>query len=226
MESEYSRKARPIYCLSLGHNGMIVNPMKIGGKAVEHEIRRGTSFTAIQWLSSQSTWLTVFILALLLILAPEKYQSRVSAQTPADPRFGVIEAFWAQKEAAELNVGWERILFYWRELQPTGPDDWNTLHVLEEWLGQANARGRTVVGLIKNTPSWATQDGSEAGIPEGLYLDIDDPENLWANFVGQVAAYYSVRNVHHWIIWNEPEIPAGVFGHEFAGTPGRCFPYL
>ena len=155
---------------------------------------------------------------LFLLFNPSGYSETASAQDAPDPRFGIVEAFWAPEEAADLNVGWERILFYWREIQPTGPNDWNTLHVLEEWLAQANSSGRTVVGLIKNTPPWATEDGTEAGIPTGLYLDIDDPENLWAQFVRKLTTYYSIRNVHHWIIWNEPEIPKGVYGHEFAGT--------
>ena len=30
--------------------------------------------------------------------------------------------------------------------------------------------------------------------------------------------YYAPRGVHHWIIWNEPEIDYGVYGHEFDGT--------
>ncbi len=142
----------------------------------------------------------------------------VVAQTAVDPRFGVVEAFWAPNEAAELGVGWERILFYWSEIQPTGPDDWNTLHVLEEWLTEANAQGRTVVGLLKNTPAWATDGIPFAGVPRGLYLPVDDPNNLWANYVRRVAEYYGPRGVHHWIIWNEPDIPPGVYGHEFSGS--------
>jgi hypothetical protein len=145
--------------------------------------------------------------------APVKAQAN-----PPDPRFGATEAFWAPEDAAELGIGWERILFYWRELQPTGPDDWNTLHVLEEWLAAADAEGRTVVGLLKNTPLWATEDVTEAGVPKGLYLPVDDPDNLWAGFLRRVAQYYSVRGVHHWIIWNEPEIERDVFGYEFAGS--------
>jgi hypothetical protein len=135
-----------------------------------------------------------------------------------DPRFGLVDSFWLPAEAAELNIGWERILFYWREIQPSGPEDWNTLHVREEWLASANANGRSVVGLLKNTAPWASEDGTEAGVPRGLYLPMDDPGNLWANFVRLVARYYGARNVHHWIIWNEPEIRAGVYGYEFAGN--------
>ena len=82
--------------------------------------------------------------------------ARAQAQPAAvDPRFGAIEAFWEPAAAADLGVGWDRILFLWHEVQPTGPQDWNTLHVLEEWLVDAQANGRTVVGLLKSTPPWA-----------------------------------------------------------------------
>jgi hypothetical protein len=129
-----------------------------------------------------------------------------------------VESFWAPGEAAELGVGWERILFYWNEIQPTGPNDWNTLHVHEEWLAEATAQGRQVTGLLKNTPVWATDGQAAAGVPRGLYLPIDDPGNLWANYTRRVAAYYSAHGVHNWIIWNEPDIAPDVYGHEFSGS--------
>ncbi len=139
-------------------------------------------------------------------------------QRDVDVRFGVIESFWEPPEAAELNVGWDRILFYWNEIQPTGPDDWNTLHVLEEWLVDAAAHDRQVVGLLKNTPAWATDGPPNSGVPRGLYLPADDPDNLWAGYVRDIVTYYAPRGVHNWIIWNEPEIDVGVYGHEFDGT--------
>lgn len=143
-----------------------------------------------------------------------------------DPRFGAIESFWAPVEAAELNVGWERILFYWSEIQPTGPDDWNTLHVLEEWLHEANAQNRVVLGLLKNTPAWATDGQPFSGVPRGLDLPIDDPNNLWAAYLRRVANYYAPLGVHNWIVWNEPEIPVGVYGHEFAGSVEEYYQLL
>ena len=135
-----------------------------------------------------------------------------------DPRFGIVEAFWKPEDTAELGVGWDRILFYWNEIQPTGPDDWNTLHVLEEWLHDARDGNRMVMGLLKNTPSWATDAEPFSGAPRGLYLPVDDPDNLWAGYVRKVVEYYAPFGVHHWIIWNEPEFQVGVYGHEFSGT--------
>ncbi|MBE2202587.1 MAG: hypothetical protein IAE79_28505 [Anaerolinea sp.] len=170
----------------------------------------------------RSWWLGGCVLALVVIVAATavapSWAQEGTETTAVDPRFGAIEAFWEPEAAADLSVGWDRILFLWHEIQPTGPEDWNTLHVLEEWLVDAEANGRTVVGLLKSTPLWAAVDEPYAGVPRGLYLPLDDPENLWANYVRKVAAYYGARGVHHWIVWNEPDIAPGVYGYEFGGS--------
>jgi hypothetical protein len=168
-------------------------------------------------------WGALAVLALLLIVGPISQSAaqaitREDDQASVDPRFGIIEAFWKPEEAAELSVGWDRILFYWNEIQPTGPEDWNTLHVLEEWLDDAREQDRMVMGLLKNTPQWATDGEPFSGVPRGLYLPIDDPDNLWAGYIRKVVEYYAPLGVHNWIVWNEPEISPGVYGHEFSGT--------
>lgn len=172
----------------------------------------------------KSWWkLLLALLGITAVLTPtlpthEAGVQTAAAQTAVDPRFGAVESFWAPNEAAELGIGWDRILFYWNEIQPNGPGDWNTLHVLEEWLVDANNNGRTILGLLKNTPNWATDGEFASGVPRGLYLPIDDPGNLWANYVRQVTRYYGPRGVHNWIVWNEPDIAAGVYGYEFGGS--------
>ena len=160
------------------------------------------------------------VIGQLVMIQPAAAQDDDGTATP-DPRFGAIESFWAAEEAAELDAGWERILFYWNQIQPTGPDDWNTLHVLEEWLDEANAQDRQVLGVLKNTPEWAwSPDGeaSAAAVPNGLYLPVNDPDNLWADYTRKVAEYYGPLGVHNWIIWNEPDIAPGVYGYEYAGS--------
>lgn len=155
---------------------------------------------------------------LLLLSRPVEAKPLRQTVTP-DTRFGAIESFWAADEAEELGVGWERILFYWNQIQPTGPDDWNTLHVLEEWLVEANENDRTVLGVLKNTPEWAADgEGGAAAVPQGLYLPVTDPNNLWAEYTRKTAEYYAPLGVHNWIIWNEPDIASGVYGYEFAGS--------
>ncbi len=147
---------------------------------------------------------------------------------PRDPRFGAVESFWDTQAAVDADVAWERILFYWSQLQPHNPDDWNTAHVPDEWLQWAQAQGREVVGLLKNTPSWATDADPplEASVPRGLDLPINDPGNLWASFVRRAVSYYGPRGVHRWIIWNEPDIEPGVYGHEWAGTTEEYYRLL
>lgn len=132
--------------------------------------------------------------------------------------FGVIEAFLLPDEACELGAGWERIIFDWSQHQPTGPEDWHTLNVDDRWLKAANACNREVVAVVKETPAWATDGLPGPGVPRGLYLPVDDPNNLWANFMRRTAAYYSSRGVRRFIIWNEPDIEAGVQGYEFEGS--------
>ena len=62
----------------------------------------------------------------------------VSAQaTLPDPRFGAVEAFRSPGDAAELRLGWERVIFFWNQLQPSRPDEWNEFHFEDGWLADA-----------------------------------------------------------------------------------------
>jgi hypothetical protein len=150
----------------------------------------------------------------LLMLAPLRAQPANDTPNP----FGVVEGFWVADEACALGVGWERIIFDWAQIQPTGPDDWNTLNVDERWLRDAQGCNREVVAIVKHTPQWATDGTVNIGVPRGLALPIDDPANLWANFMRRAAAHYAPLGVRRWIIWNEPDITAGTFGYEFEGS--------
>ncbi|MEE8391916.1 MAG: hypothetical protein V3S14_14120 [Anaerolineae bacterium] len=176
----------------------------------------------------RSTHRSLFIASLLIVLCfIASFVTRpVAAQDPPpDPRFGAVEAFWEATSAIEAGVAWERILFYWSELQPNGPDDWNSYHVQDVWLEWAAAQGREVIGLLKHTPQWATDGPSGCGVPRGLDLPIDDPGNLWAEFVRRVVGMYTGR-IDRWIIWNEPEIDPQTYGHEWCGTMEEYYQLL
>ncbi|MFQ5814860.1 MAG: hypothetical protein ACE5I2_16905, partial [Anaerolineae bacterium] len=127
-----------------------------------------------------------------------------SALEPPDPRFGAVEAYDAPDQATLAGVGWERVIFWWYQLQPNGPEDWNGQYFPDEILDRERAQGREVVGLLNNTPHWATDGDPLRGVPRGLYLPHDDPNNLWAAFVRRVVSHYAGR-IDHWIIWNEPD---------------------
>jgi hypothetical protein len=164
--------------------------------------------------------------ALVLVLAtlgsgvsPTRSQSQLPSNL-SEARFGAVESYLRPVDAVEAEVGWERIIFEWRYLQPNGPDDWDTSHIPDEWLDNARRAGRLIVGLVKNAPHWAT--GSDLlGAPAlGLDLPIDDPSNVWAAFIKKLVSYYGEKwNIHHWIIYNEPDIrPENTSQFEFAGT--------
>jgi hypothetical protein len=149
----------------------------------------------------------------------------VAAEDASNP-FGVIEGFWLPEAVCELGAGWERIIFDWAQHQPTGPEDWHTLNVDDRWLQAARDCDREVVAIIKHTPDWATEGLPGPGIPSGLYLPVDDPNNYWANFMRRAAAYYAPRGVSRFIIWNEPDIDPGVYGFEFEGSLEDYFQLL
>lgn len=156
------------------------------------------------------------IAAVLAFIALLALTSALDAQ--GNNPFGVVEGFWFPDVTCDLGVGWERIIFDWSQHQPAGPEDWHTLNVDDRWLKAANRCNREVVALLKTTPAWATDGTPGPGVPRGLYLPVDDPDNLWANFVRRSARYYASRGVRHFIIWNEPDISPETYGFEFEGT--------
>jgi hypothetical protein len=147
--------------------------------------------------------IAILLLSVLISLIPI---SSASAQGIPDYRFGVVEAYDAPAAASALGAGWTRITFRWNEIQPNSPDEWNVVPISDQALNNELARGRHAVGLLVTTPGWATDVGIGPGVPKGLYLPHDDPNNLWANFVRSMVSRYAGR-IDHWIIWNEPDIP-------------------
>lgn len=143
-----------------------------------------------------------------------------------DNPFGIVEGFWFPDLTCDLGVGWERIIFNWAEHQPNTADDWFTLNVDDRWLRSADACDREIVALLKQTPAWATDGTPGVGVPRGLDLPIDDPGNVWANFVRMAVNYYASRGVNHFIIWNEPDIDSDTYGYEFEGDLEDYFQML
>ncbi|GAB5492017.1 MAG: hypothetical protein Phog2KO_22320 [Phototrophicaceae bacterium] len=164
------------------------------------------------------------LLLLLIICLPLSIHAQEN-QSQDNP-FGVVEGFWFPEITCDLGVAWERIIFNWAEHQPTGAEDWYTLNVDDRWLSSADACDREVVALLKHTPAWATDGTEGVGVPRGLELAIDNPDNLWANFVRRAVDYYASRGVNHFIIWNEPDIDAETYGYEFEGDLEDYFQML
>lgn len=151
-------------------------------------------------------------IAILTALVPSSTLGQLEATTPA---FGVVEGYWRPQAADTLGVSWDRITFDWTRFQPNGPGDFVENAVRHEWV----AHNREVVGMIINTPVWASASGSSTAVPDGLYRPFDSPENYWAVFLRQLIQVYEPLGVHDWIIWNNPDIQPGDPGrpHTFDG---------
>lgn len=163
--------------------------------------------------------LVVFVCALLLVpLAPHAAQATPANQgTSRDPRFGLNEAWRAPDAADKAGAGWSRILFWWSEMQKDGPGDLNLFATDQDaYIFSETVRGRELAGAVLNTPGWASSDGSANGVPKGLYLPYDHPDNHWGQFMRRMAQHYKGR-IDTWIIWNEVDISAGQW-HTWSGS--------
>ncbi len=145
------------------------------------------------------------LITLLLAFALNLLQPLPATAAIPERRFGVVDAFDNPGAATQLGAGWTRVRFPWADIQPNDSGQWNTAFFTDEQLNRELASGREVVGLIVNTPPWAWQDSNVPGVPSGLNLPDNDPNNLWATFVRRLVGQYAGR-INHWIIWNEPDI--------------------
>lgn len=150
----------------------------------------------------------------------DMWQDMTSASVPVSPagalppvkgdmKFGVAEAFHAPAQAQAAGAQWERIVFWWSALQPSGPNSWNNFYLgpYDYFLKRERNRGFDVVGVILNTPAWAATDqkNPSTAVPVGLYKAWDDPENTWGQFIRKLVSHYK-GDVDTWIIGNEPDI--------------------
>jgi hypothetical protein len=156
---------------------------------------------------------------LLVLLVPLWPVTAQDIEQQRQSRFGIVEAYYRPADAHELGVGWERIIFEWAQFQPNNAEEYHTEVVPDRWLADARDSGREVIGLLKNTPRWASTIRELGAPPHGLDLPIDDPANYWAAFVRRTVQYYGDNwGIHHWIIYNEPDIrPGEMPWYEFDG---------
>lgn len=158
----------------------------------------------------------VLCLAFVLGIFSGAHPAHAAPPAP-DPRFGAVEAHMLPDAAASLRPGWDRLRFDWGARQPASASDWEAQADVELYLQRAALDRREAVGLLIGTPAWATDSVPGSGIPRNLYGAVDDPANVWANFVRRTVTQYA-GIVNHWIVWNEPDIAAETSGAQFGGT--------
>ena len=162
-------------------------------------------------LQTAARFLVVAIVLTLAFvpLAPPTAQATPAAAISRDTRFGLNEAWRAADAADRAGAGWSRVLFWWSEMQKDGPGGLNLFATDQDnYINNETQRGRQLAGAVLNTPGWASSDGSRNGVPNGLYLPYDHPDNHWGQFMKLMAQHYRGR-VDTWIIWNEIDISHG-----------------
>ena len=144
-------------------------------------------------------------------------------ETPGQGRFGIVEAYEAPDLAQSAGARWERLNFWWNQVQPNGPQEWRIENVVpDKHVDGELRRGMTLVGLLGNPPQWATRNGS---VPLNLSTEPADPQNYWARFVRDVVKRYAGR-IDYWMIWNEPDIDAGSAHSTWAGSEEEYYQLL
>src|SRR4051812_545275 len=97
-----------------------------------------------------------------------------------------------------MGATWVRVPFNWvtLEMHGRGQYNWGPGDAI---VDEANARHLRVLAVVSYTPGWARPAGRPGTDPP---TDLDD----YARFMRAAATRYSPRGVHHWEVWNEPNL--------------------
>jgi hypothetical protein len=148
-------------------------------------------------------------LALTLPASFDRREERAGAAV-VDPRtVGTNDHWFLFESDADLDadmdamvaagVTWLRVSLDWPSVQPKGPTTWNWAHE-DRVVREANERGIKILFLAAYSPAWARPVGSTS-----LHTPPVNPDHF-ANFVREAAKRYGPQGVHHYEIWNEPNL--------------------
>jgi len=98
-------------------------------------------------------------------------------------------------KAERAGIAWVRVDLVWAtvETEP-GVSRWETYDAI---MGAARSHGLEVLAVVAYTPAWATDGPEISGVPR----DVGE----WWDFCYRAAERYR-DVVHHWEVWNEPNL--------------------
>ncbi|QPF90253.1 cellulase family glycosylhydrolase [Bradyrhizobium commune] len=96
------------------------------------------------------------------------------------------------------GVKWLRVEFDWSRIQPNDQDNY-ALEQHDRIVNLAEEFDISVLGLIYFCPAWANGGHKPPASPPA------DPRDF-GRFASVLAARYSAAGLHHWEIWNEPNL--------------------
>jgi hypothetical protein len=98
-------------------------------------------------------------------------------------------------DMASLGSKFLRVDLSWNAIQLTSAQNYNFAE-FDRVVDAARAKGLKVLLILMGTPSWAAQAGTN--VPA-------DP-STYAAFARNAALHYAPKGVHHFEIWNEPNL--------------------
>lgn len=126
-----------------------------------------------------------------------------------DPNLSDTQVQNALAYARQSGAQFVREVFYWNQMQPTGPSfDPVYLAAAERFVQEAISAGLTPYITLQNSPPWVrhcTTDGDISCDPAGSnasYPPSPDMWIWWRNFVSDVVNHFP--QVTYWGVWNEP----------------------
>ena len=100
---------------------------------------------------------------------------------------------------ASTGAHWVRFDFDWSGAEPKpGSFDWR---LIDRLVRAARAQHLGILATVAYTPAWARPEGTTDKAPP------TDPA-AFANFARAAASRYAQLGVHHWELWNEPNVTA------------------
>jgi len=121
---------------------------------------------------------------------------------------GILSAY---QRAQEANLQWVRIFFPWWQIEAsngvfnwdtaqTGPTDWcacGGCPSIAQKIQAARAAGRSIVGVLTETPTWLGGGANHNNPPPAGYFE---------RFAREAALRFA-NDVAVWELWNEPNLP-------------------
>ncbi len=147
-----------------------------------------------------------------------------AAQTPRPNQLGLaanggLHNLPSGELDGELNVvrsagaKWLRFDLNWAVVQAGGRNSWNWAP-FDRVIRRARARGLKVLGTIWYTPGWARPAGTPPHRPPTRVAN-------FGRFAAAAGRRYKRLGVHHWEIWNEPNLPHAWHARPSAAAYGR-----
>jgi len=137
---------------------------------------------------------------------------RLGAYSAASPEYGMNIFIWGEPNTTqrdldrlkELNFGWQKTLFQWREIEGQGKGrfDWREA---DRVVSASTAAGIKILARIDFPPDWAVA-GSVQGANESPPVRFEDYADFIRAFTTRYGTGSPIGRVHAIEVWNEPNL--------------------